>query len=75
MTSLIFGPFSDDLYLLRWKILYTIFILPLATSILIPIDDFFVQKTHKIKWQIDNIIGSIYVVNVIQTLWNQVMSR
>ena len=74
MTTLTFGPFFDDLYLLTWKILYTIFILPLATSILIPIDDFFVQKTHKIKWQIDNRIGSIYV-NVIQTLWNQVMSR
>ena len=31
MTLLIFGPFFDDLYLLRWKILYTICKVPLAS--------------------------------------------
>ena len=44
MTSLIFDHFSYDLYLLRWNILYTICILPLATLILIPMEDTFYGK-------------------------------
>ena len=44
MTSLIFGPYFDDLYLLRWKILYTFCIVPLASLILIPMEDIFYEK-------------------------------
>ena len=52
--------FFDDLYLLRWKILYTFCVVPLATLILMPMEDIFYGKE---KWKVTS-------MHVIVTLRN-----